>query len=281
MLWLGDIEFGQETPSQGGLIVIDEGIDGWYDLPGVKTKLEDRLGRDGAYRVRDEAITYSARTVVIHAAFVGDTREYAVKDVFTRLNRLNRRVVRVRLDDIDDTYIDGYLEIEYGPRWRTSDIFQITVTAADPVRYAWERQSQTLTAGVRRGAATYEVTYPIVYEGADTDLNSTGAVVNRGNIGSAPVITVHGRLSGGFTLIDGTGRAIVYRGEVFPAAPVVVDCVAKTVMVAGVSQTWALTRREWFEVPPNGGSLSVSFQPAQDVTVGEAWAEVSFRDAWI
>lgn len=281
MLWLDDIEIGFERPSAGGLIVEGGGgLDGWYDLPGVKTKLSEREGADGAHAVQGRDLVYSARTVTASIAYLGDTRGFAVRQVYERINALNRRIVSVRVRDVDDTFVTGYVETSFGPKWQTTGIFELTVTATDPVRYAWDEQTAVLSASARRGALTYDITYPITYVGLDVGLSQTGIVTNMGNVGTAPVITVEGSGPGGFTLLDSTGRAIVYSETVYSGTPVIVDCRNRVVLVNGQNRTTALTRREWPTLPA-GGALSMTLVPASDMPVGQLSATLSARSAWI
>lgn len=146
MIWIDDIEIGFHAPSSAGLIVTEKGIDGWYDLPGVKSKVEEREGADGAFPLRSSDLEYSARTVTVHLAYVGDSREFAV-DVYTRFNALAHKIVPVRVLDVDDTTVDGWIEADFGPKWRTSGEFAVTVNTSDPRRYESAPQRVQLVGG--------------------------------------------------------------------------------------------------------------------------------------
>ncbi|WP_125108011.1 hypothetical protein [Gulosibacter massiliensis] len=281
MLWLDDIEIGFERPSAGGLIVEGGGgLDGWYDLPGVKTKLSGREGADGAHAVQGRDLVYSARTVTASIAYIGDTRDFAVRQVYTRINALNRRIVSVRVRDVDDTFVTGYVETSFGPKWQTSGIFDITVTAADPVRYAWDEQTAILTASARVGALDYVIEYPIDYGDDVSSASPSGSVSNTGNVATGPVITVEGSYPRGFTLLGAGGRAIIYPQPVFLGTPVVIDCVRRVAICNGVNVSRNLTRREWFTLPPRS-STTVTLVAGEDVAAGTAWATLSARSAWI
>lgn len=279
-VWFDDVEAWSGEIPDSGIVVDEDGVKAWRDLPGVKTSLEAREGGDGSFPVRDSDVVYSDRTVTFSCAIMAGSRPEAVA-LMTRLNGLNHRVVKVRVQDVDDTFVTGWIETAFPSEWSYEWVpFSVTVAAADPVRYSTELQKVTLTAGARRGAFQYPVRYPINYIDSTSQVSPSGAVWNRGNTTSWPVVTVYGNLVGGFLLMDGRGRALQFDGDVFPASPVRVDCGKRVVSVQGVNVTWALSRREWFDVDP-GGDLTVTFQPQKDVTVGEAWAELSARDTWI
>jgi len=281
MLWLDDIEIGFEHPSAGGLIVEGGGgLDSWYDLPGVKTKLSEREGADGAHAVQGRDLVYSARTVTASIAYLGETRDFAVRQVYERINALNRRIVSVRVRDVDDTFVTGYVETSFGPKWQTSGIFDITVTAADPVRYAWDEQTAILTASARVGALDYVIEYPIDYGDDVSSASPSGSVSNTGNAATGPVITVEGSYPRGFTLLGTGGRAIIYPQPVFLGTPVVIDCVRRVAICNGVNVSRNLTRREWFTLPPRS-STTVTLVAGEDVAAGTAWATLSARSAWI
>lgn len=275
MVWFDDLEIGGRAPASSGIVVTDKGIDGWYDLPGMKTAVEERVGSDGAFQLQDRDLTYSARTVTFNLAFIGDTREEAIA-VFNRVNAMNHQIVRVRVLDVDDTWVDGWIESKFPSDYSTSGHFAVTVHANDPRRYGTDAQQYTLLPGAGGGAFQYVVTYPIDYGTAGEQ--SSCIVMNPGSASGWPTITVTGYLRDGFVLVDSTGRSIAYSEQVLPGAPVVIDCKRRVATIDGVSVSRHLTARDWFEVPGQG-TLGISFITPQ--VSGGAFATVEFTPAWI
>lgn len=278
MVWFDDLEIGGREPASSGIVVTDKGIDSWYDLPGVKTAVEERIGADGAFPVKDRDVLYSARTVTFNLAFIGDTREEAVA-IFNRVNAMNHKIVRARVLDVDDTWIEGWIESTFPPDYSTSGHFAVTVHAQDPRRYSTDAVTATAIPYSSGGGFGYPVVYPIRYQ--SEAIAGNGEVAAGTNIGTAtswPVITVTGKLPDGFLLLDAYGRSIKYDGAVNPGSPVVVDCRRRVVTVDGVNRSVLLSRREWFEVPA-GGSSSISLVTSKSDAA--AFANVDFRSAWI
>lgn len=255
------------------------GVRGWYSTPGVKDSATPRVGANGDWGRR--RVYYSARTVTVPFHVLAEGRAAHV-EVWRLLGRFVGEPYRVRyVDHGEDTFITGIIEADL-PGERVSHVStgSFVVTASDPVRYATELQSFTLTSGMVRGGVSYPIEYPIDYGVEVTAGQSFGILENRGNTAGYPVVTVRGSLPDGFTLMDTEGRAIVYADAVLPATPVVVDCNARAVLVQGVNRSWALTRREWFSVPREG-SLGISFIPSSAVSSEVASAVVEFRSTYI
>lgn len=274
-VWFDDLEIGGREPASSGIVVTDKGIDGWYDLPGMKTAVEERVGADGAFALQDRDLMYSARTVTFNLAFIGDTREEAIA-VFNRVNAMNHQIVRVRVLDVDDTWVEGWIESKFPPDYSTSGHFAVTVHANNPCRYATDAQQYTLLPGAGGGAFQYVVTYPIDY-GTDGEQSSC-VVVNPGSTGARPVITVTGSLPAGFLLVDSAGKSIHYTAPVLPGAPVTIDCARRVATANGVSVSQHLQSRDWFIVPAQA-SLGISFITPQ--VTDTAFATVTFTPAWI
>ena len=280
-LYLDGVKFAGERGAAGDSVkfgIQQNGIEGWYDTPSVKEDPESREGADGSF-LRTQ-VHYSSRVVKATLMTLADSR-YDHVALWKQLGELNRTPRRVRLVDLDDTFIDAVLEFTY-PSGRLTGVAKITViaTADDPVRYATALQSLSLVSGARSGGTDYPTKYPTDYGGDADASQSYGVLTNDGNIASAPVITVRGSLPQGFTLMDSEGRGITYYDAVFPGSPVTVDCKNRRVMVNGVNRSVMLSRREWFTVPAKG-SLGVSFIPATDATAGTSTATVQFRSAYI
>lgn len=275
-MWIGDVAIAGDSWDLG---ITRQGFPGWYDLPAVKSSFEARQAGHGSYRVAEPL--YSGRTVVVNVGTDLRIREDLIA-LWQRINALHRteQIVRVR-DEGADTFIRAVVETEYPSGWVwDSQRFTITLTAADPIRYAWEEQRVMLTAGARVGALDYVIEYPIDYGDDVASASPSGSVSNTGNVATGPVITVEGSYPRGFTLLGAGGRAIIYPQPVFLGTPVVIDCVRRMAICNGVNVSRNLTRREWFSLPP-GGSTTVTLVAGEDVAAGKAWATLSARSAWI
>lgn len=103
---------------------------------------------------------------------------------------------------------------------------------------------------------------------------------NHGNATAYPVITVEGAFPSGFRLIlagDGPARwEATYRGEVFPAAPVVVD-MAGSIAIGGIDQSWALHDPHWGGVRPGGGVAAA----IEAISSGSGTATVTLRSTYL
>lgn len=275
-VWVGDVEIPGDSIPFG---ITKDGVLGWYDLPALKTEFEGRVGGHGAYPVVKP--WYAARVVTINVGARFRSRgEYV--EMWERLNAMHSTVQRVRVqDENSDTFITGVVETQFPVGWTwDKQHAAITVTAPDPLRYSMVEQHMYLQSWAASvGGFEYSVAYPVDYHGGEVS-GLSGIVTNRGNADTAPVITMHGNLQQGFILQDDRGRALEYHGEVLNGSPVVLDCARHTMLVSGVNRAWQLTRREWFTLPAHS-SLSISLILREEVAPGQAWAEVSTRDAWL
>lgn len=175
--------------------------------------------------------------------------------------------------------LDG--EISHAYKGLQSIEVQIPLLAADPLIYGVARHSQIFPSGTGEG---------LVYPLFTTKKDSSGSYVldwgagaplsavltNEGNADAYPVFTVQGDFPEGFSLLW-NGRVITYPAFVDQAAPVTVDCKTGAVYVNGVDQSYKLSSRQWFTVPPRS-----SFQPRlQALTNSDGWADVQLASTYM
>lgn len=278
LLMVGDRQSADESRPLIGLDA--DGVRGWYSTPAIKTDAISRVGADGDWARRQ--VNYSARVVSARFNMFGVDRAAHVA-IWQRIGRINRTPQVVHYEDHgEDTFVRAVIEFDL-PGGRAIQVSQgsFVATADDPVRYSWALQTRILTSATVTGGLDYPVEYPIDYEQETTEGQTYGVISNAGNVEGYPTIVVEGRLPSGFTLLDSTGRSIRYTGPVYPGTPVVVDCQNRAVLVQGKNMSWALTRREWFSVPPNGGSLGISFVPDTVDAARNSQATVQFRSTYI
>lgn len=158
---------------------------------------------------------------------------------------------------------------------------QIPLTAPDPFLYAPARTSQVFPAGFGQGLVyplfatkTNSEGVPVLDWGKQAPMGA--AIGNEGNADAYPVITVIGDFPAGFRL-TWNGKNITYPSVVDESTPVVVDSRAGAVLVGGMDQTYRLTERDWFVVPPGS-----SFQPRiVALAPSNGWADVSLSSTYI
>lgn len=274
---IGGVRIG--TDVDANMVVASAGVENWYSTPAAKTEFVERNGATGSYETQEQL--FSSKTVVMYFHVLGENR-LEIVNLYNFFNRLAAEPSKLRVsDDGHDTFVEKAYLTTAMPATFLDKGGTVVVTAQipNPVRYSQVEQRVQLNASARSGAFEYDVEYPIDY-GNDDGPSASGSVANAGTFDTAPVVTVEGRISGGFTLLGPNGRVIVYRGEVYPGTPVIVDCKRRVVLVNGQNVTPRLTRREWFSIPA-GGSVTVTLTTEQDLATGQAWATLAARDAYI
>lgn len=128
--------------------------------------------------------------------------------------------------------------------------------------------------GVQEWAFDLREVTPALDWGAGAPLG--GIATNAGNATAYPVYTVHGSWPAGFRITTGQ-TAIEYPAPVHPSAPVRIDNRTGEVMVAGMDQTYRLTRRDWVSVPAGAG-----VQPRiTGLAPSTGWCDVQIQDTYI
>ena len=186
----------------------------------------------------------------------------------------------------------------YGGSYASSKYF-VTDSADNIVVPApagsWDERTWTVTAP--QGSATMGITWfpihssgsqvgtqsltvevmesvPVLDWGAGTPVG--GAFANSGNADAHPVYTVHGSWSAGFRITTGS-KVIEYPAPVVPNHPVVIDHKTGSVTVAGIDQTYRLTRRDWVAVPA-GEAIQPQITALAPST---GWCDITISDTYI
>lgn len=282
-----ELTFGDRTvrlngggePSSDGLYVSSDGIEGWYSTPDAKVSMTEMQTGDGAHAVEEQAILYSARTVTLHWAAVGGSRDEALAGDLALLSSAHR-LVRLRVVDASsDTYATGYTQVSADAGVATSAMTgAVTIVCADPRRYSTQAHRMQLgTSSETPGGLYYGsgegLVYDIGYGGTPETLQNYGTLANNGTSASYPVITATGQIDAGMRL-DWEGGSVAYSQPV-GYVPVVFDSLTRTANVAGLDVSRNLTSRAFPEVPANG-SISLSLQAA-----GTGWVNVEWHDTYI
>ena len=272
---------GGTSFSRDGLLVTEDGMDGWYSTPDAKVSSTEMETGDGAHAVRASDVLYSARTVTVNWAASGASRA----DVIAAANRLlalAHQIVRVRVaDSTSDTFCEGYAQVESEPEWREELMTgTLTLVCPDPRRLSTSvRRVQLMPtvgdmgAGLDYGSGGKGLAYPVGYGKVATDARNVATVENRGTSTAYPVITVNGSFPNGVR-IDCGQLSLAYSQPV-GAVPLVLDCRTRTANVGGTDVTRHLTSRG-FPTVPAGGSATLSLQSA-----GSGWVTVECRDTYI
>lgn len=127
-----------------------------------------------------------------------------------------------------------------------------------------------LTGGLR-----YPIAYPISFD-SPPRLNAT-FVSNDGNFPCWPIVVVTGDYFSGFTVTNGRGSRVTYRGPVTLSDPVSIDMGAGAAFQGGNEKSYNLTERDWFSIEPNS-PIQPEFIPLDS---GSGWCDIIYRDTWI
>ena len=271
--------------STDGLVVTDEGVEGWYSTPDVKTSVSERGQGDGAHDVSETDITYSARTVTAHCAAVGSGRQSVVETV-RRILRAAHRLVTFRLvDSSSDTYVTGYASVAASADWHERWIgFDLTIVCPRPERLSWRPWSgQMRAAHVARGGLYYGdkakgLAYPLSYGVNGQPQRNTVTMANHGSSRAYPVFTVNGSFEEPVRLEcsgDGRSYSLEVQSMSGGSAPIVLDSRSRTATRGGADASRLLLSRGFPVIEP-GGSVTVRL-----LSAGSGWVDAEWRDTWM
>lgn len=273
--------------ASSGLLVTSDGIEGWWSTPDPKWSLTERQGADGAHEVSEDFALYSARTVTVHLAAVGEDRA-AIVALLTSLLGMAHRTVRLRVVDAgEDTYAEGMLSVEAdsGRNERVA-LVTATLTCPDPRRLATEPSDAWLLpaqahgggVGLSYGASGAGLRYPLDYGAGATDSRNSATVRNAGSAPAHPVVTLEGPLDAGATVTVSSGgsTATVTVGRAIAGGTsVTVDFRTRTASQGRLDVTRQVTASGWAPVPADGEALCT----LQATGTGSALVRV--RDTYI
>lgn len=254
-------------------------LEGWYSTPDEKVESTERQAGHGAHAVTADMVLYSARTVEVNLAALGNDRA-ATLAITERVQRMAGKVVRLRVSDGDrDTYATGYVTIEWeAERYPNAALGTVTFVAPDPRRYAWDAATAVLAplSGTVGGIVfdkdgNLEVN-PVTFFGDVTQSNAA-TVTNGGTSTAYPTIEVSGTWPNGLTLNHGGGQ--LSYGAAINWQTVVFDCLTRTASINGVDVTRNLVSRDFPSIKA-GGTLRLSCMSG-----GNGAVTVTVRDTYI
>ena len=277
----GEIQIRGDRPYDRGLFVSGDGIEGWDSVPTSKVSMTEMQTGDGAHRVSDRDVLYSARTVTINITAHGLDRSEVVS-LKDSIARACHEIVTIRVVDADsDTYCKGYIQPQYEAEWfREWSQGSITVVCPDPRRLSSNvNRVQLMPVGSMRGGLSYGsgggLVYDLDYGSSPEVLQNVATLTNSGSSTAYPRITVNGKMDAGLRF-DWDGGSVQFDYPVGDV-PVAFDCLTRTAYMAigGLDVSRYLSSRGFPEISPNG-SVTVSMQGT-----GTGWATIEWNDTFI
>ncbi|MEE8666832.1 MAG: hypothetical protein SOI13_01650 [Bifidobacterium mongoliense] len=279
---------GDATIEPNGLVISDEGVEGWYSSPDFKSEIVERAVGNGGHDMAPDGVYYASRVVTPHFYALGNVR----RDVLDALDRVSRAVgtmVRFRVvDDRSDTFVVGMVRTDVGAGWHADwQSGSLTIECPRPERLSWSAATQQMFPVSRlMGGLDYGVEGNGLSYGSDGKGLSYGLSVgdernlivisNHGTALAYPTITVTGPFPNGVEIQTGEGGVIRYTGAI-GMVPLVMQCDPRSMAASmgGVDVGRNLTGRDLPAIPA-GGSMSLRLMSA-----GSGWVTVTTRDAYL
>ncbi|UDL16779.1 minor tail protein [Arthrobacter phage Atuin] len=256
-------------------VLDEEALKGFYDGVNVKRTEAVRPNKWGDFA---EPGLLGPRNITISGAAVASTPSqlHSLRDeLMSILHDGSYREMEVRNSD-GPRYIT--VALAGSPSWvqkiDTAAVWKLELYAPDPRMYGEEKTTQ-ITDGTLKGGINFPISYPLNFGGAI--VNPATSIYNDGNTKSWPVFKVTGDYPSGFKIWDGLNNFITYDGIVSTQSPVTIDTFRGAAFQNGIDQSVALSRRDWFSIPPKS-SIAPRFLPIQD---SFGWCDIMYRDTWI
>ncbi len=268
------------TASQDGLFITEDGVEGWYDTPALKTSVTARGSGDGAHDVPESDICYGTRTVTVHAAAVGGHRNQTIANLLQASLAAHNQVVFRMVDGGQDAQVRGHVSMSVEKWHERYTMFTLNIVCPRPERLSSSPQcfqlfpTSTGDNGLRYGDGGLGLLYPLTYGVTAVDARNVGTIRNSGTSRAYPVFTVNGGFSSVQLMFPGTTLSLDYAQPV-GATPLVLDCRSRTATMGGLDVSRNL-RSRGFPTVPAGGSLSVNLQSA-----GTGWVTVESHDTYM
>ncbi|GAA2178565.1 hypothetical protein GCM10009785_01640 [Brooklawnia cerclae] len=256
-------------------------LDGWDNTPALTAERAERATGDGTFpaTIHRSRLQLTARgiTTGLGSAAAVDQEGRRLRGMFADLANLGTievverdgRVLTAKVELDGETKVSTHAEFGW-LEW------EIPLSMPDPFRYGSSRTWRIMPPGADSG-----LVWPLFSEGDEltwgADARVPAVVANQGRAPAWPVITVVGDFPAGVRLGDGLGAWVAWRRPCLPQTPVVFDFASHSVTVGGADQSWALTERGFWSVPP-GGSVSPVLQPLGS---GGGYADVEIRDTYL
>ena len=276
----GGVEIRGDRPSERGLYVTGDGIEGWDSAPDAKVTMTEMQTGDGAHAVRGQDVLYAARTVTVHFGARGRSRDEVVS-LLRSISAACHRIVRLRVrDGGEDTWCEGYAQPSVDAEWRDDHAAgTLTVVCPDPRRYSTgERRADLLPLSSGSGGLLYGddfggLVYPLNYGEQGAVAMNVATCHNGGTSTAYPTIYCHGSFPDGVSIH--CGDLLLEYDRPVGGVPLVIDCLSGTASVGGTDVTRGLSSRGFPSIPP-GGSVTMTLQSS-----GTGFVTVSWRDTYI
>lgn len=300
----------QPPDARGGepfLMLTREGIEGWYGTPDGKVSMTERGQGDGAHDVAEMDVQYAARTVNLHCAAFAQTRGGQLDQLVSVLTSAHR-IIRLRVRDEQDTYVQGYATVNVAAEFHWRKIpFDITVTCPRPERVSHTPHEMQLVAdditvsgrGLSYGpgvatwwtgepnnspsvlqapslAGTTGLRYPPTYRMyEDVDNINAGYLTNNGSSRAYPVFEVYGPFEDGVALEFPDLNLLLATDMGLGYERLVLDCRSRTASIEGKDVSYALTSRGFPIIPPRTSTGVVL------TTLGKGYVNCRVRDTYM
>ena len=259
-------------------------VDGWLDLPDVRTGDTPRSRAHGLYAGLDLA---GGRTV----RFGGEIHAADQTAAAALLAPLRNATVIQSAEGLLLGTTPGYptLRLSCRPRRRVQPIrwdstigaatFDLEFFAPDPRLYADTASTATVSANPTVTGLTFSATAPFVF-GSST----TGNVMNLQNDGNFPCQTWVAQISGGVTPLVlpelvhiNSGKRLTFSGATLNLGDVL-TVTPKTIYLSSTASrySWLSPTSQWFDLDPNS-SNPVQFLAAS----GTGSVTVTWRSCWL
>lgn len=225
----------QRNENEIGVLLLEDGVSGWFGTPAPREDPISRLMSDGDYL--PDMLTQGSRIVTLHGYAFFDTTIECAAFVDLVNSFLCQRVTVICDDAHGRRMVRGYISDDPSPELYSDEIslrFTLIITCPDPLKYG-EPHRFTPSGGFVM-------------------------VTNEGNVGTYPIVHVDGpvtrlMLALGQQQVNWTGEAeeldIDFRDMQPSAGAVVLD--------------------NAFTIPPGRSALSVTSDGRVTVTVKSAW----------
>lgn len=274
---------GNGSTDEVGLFMAEDGVEGWYGSPDLKTSLTEMSTGDGSHDVLASNILYASRVITLRFVVNGRDRDDVVRLVDS-VGRCHHKLVRFRfVDDGMDTFVTGMCNTtipgSYGQDGWLEDC-SLTVTCPDPCRYSWDSHVVQLFPlntgsglGLEYTGESPVLAYPLSYGGDVDVVQNVATLTNMGSSVMYPVITVNGGFDYGVR-VDCAGGSLQYTQPI-GGVPLVLDSRTRTASMGGADVTRHLSSRGFPAVPAHS-SVTVSLQAS-----GTGWVTVESRDTYV
>lgn len=313
-LTVGDITYTihgfqppEARPATPFLMLTKEGIEGWYGTPDGKVSMTERGQGDGAHDLSEMDVQYAARTVTLHCAAFGQTRGGQLDQLVSVLTAAHR-IIRLRVRDEQDTYVQGYATVSVAAEhhWRKIP-FDLTVICPRPERVGYRPHELQLVAddvnvsgrGLSYGpgtategeddpdnpaagrqypslAGTTGLRYPPTYRMyEDVDNINAGYLTNDGSSRAYPVFEVYGPFEDGVALEFPDLNLLLATDMGLGYERLILDCRSRTASIEGKDVSYALTSRGFPVIPPRTSTGVVL------TTLGKGYVNCRVRDTYM